>query len=171
MHLATARRMEGRVLEQVDQGLRQALRIRPNDDVRGDASDPELPLHEMKGLRRDVGHESIEPHGFGPQVFGMVHPCQHRHILDDPYHPAELVFDHGHRVSSFGRVGCLLHCVQVPETDRDRGPQLMGGLADESVLALERRLQPVEHPVEGGGQEADLVLALGLLDSLGQIPL
>ena len=40
----------------------------------------------------------------------------------------------------------------------ERGAQLMTGIVDEGSLALHGRLEPIEHPIQGLAQPANLVV-------------
>ena len=53
--------------------------------------------------------------------------------------------------------GLSEHDVDRRAHDRERGAQLVGGVGDEPLLALERGLEPAEHLVERLGQFAELV--------------
>ena len=50
----------------------------------------------------------------------------------------------------------------------ERGLELVAGVVEELALAHERRLEPVEHPVEGPGERGDVVVA-GLGQPAGQV--
>ena len=52
----------------------------------------------------------------------------------------------------------------------ERRLQLVAGVVEELALPHERRLQAVQHPVDGAGQRGDVVVA-GLGDPLGQVGL
>jgi hypothetical protein len=49
-----------------------------------------------------------------------------------------------------------------------RGLELVTGVVEELALCGERRLEPVEHVVDGSGQRRDVVVA-ALRDPAGQI--
>ena len=63
-------------------------------------------------------------------------------------------------------LGILIRChrerVEVALDDGDRGAQFMPGIGEKPALRGERGLQPVEHPVEGVREFADLTSATGV---------
>ena len=58
--------------------------------------------------------------------------------------------------------------LEVAAEHGERGLELVAGVVEELPLADERRLEPVEHPVEGPGQRGDVVVA-GLGQPPGQV--
>ena len=89
------------------------------------------------------------------EVLGLIHRG-----ADVGRHAAQLV----------GRaVGVVEHDVDGRAHDREWGAQLMGGVGDEPLLALEGSLEPVEHLVEGLGQLLEFVARPAQRDSRRQV--
>ena len=63
------------------------------------------------------------------------------------------------------------HDVDRRAHDRERGAQLVRGVGDEPLLALERGLEPAEHLVERLGQFAELVAGAAQRDPRRQVVL
>ena len=77
-----------------------------------------------------------------------------------------------HAAQVGGRAGGVVqHDVDGRAHDRERGAQLMGGVGDEALLALERGLEPVEHLVEGLGQFVEFVAGAAQRDPRRQVVL
>jgi hypothetical protein len=126
-------------------------------------------------LRSDVGPgqaelELLEPADeldlAGPDEVVHVGPRDRHQVLDQPPHAVELVLDDGDGLAD--GVGVVpvegLEHLEVAARDRDGGPQLVADAGHERVLRGGGRVEPVEHGVELGGEQADLVVGVGDLD-------
>ena len=68
-----------------------------------------------------------------------------------------------------GVVARILAChLEKRLRDRQRGAQLVGGIRCEPLLLGDERLEPREHGVEGIGELAELVVAAGKPDPVGE---
>jgi hypothetical protein len=115
----------------------------------------------------------------------LVHAGEQEQVLDEQAHPAALALDPLHQppdvvVTAHGALP-----VQLGEAaDRgERGAQLVAGVGDEPphpvlratrlglgrLLGAEGALDPGEHPVQRGGQSADLGAVVALGHPLGQV--
>ncbi len=137
------------------------------------------------------GHREPHPGEFGRALDPAGHPGQHlaeihgtrvlhrpvaagehQQPLDQPFlagvHLQELSTQVAHPL-----VGVrVAHGVLDQGTvDRQRGPQLVGGVRDEPALTVEGAVEPLQHVVEGVGQFPDLVAGPGQRHALVQAPL
>jgi hypothetical protein len=95
---------------------------------------------------------------------------QRQQIVHEPVHPRDLA-QQGRRLR--GQLVALLTTphqrLDAPAQDCEGAAQLVRGVGDEFALTAEARLEPVEHAVEGVGQDPNLVGA-GVVDPVREVP-
>ena len=126
------------------------------------------------GVAREWGEVDRRVRGVGD----LVEPRERQQILDQHAHARGLVLDPSHRLLDVLVGARGAHPVQLGvAADRgQRRAQLVRGVGNElaqPVLAraalLERVLEPVEHPIKGSADAADLGAFVGHVDAVGEI--
>ena len=107
--------------------------------------------------------------GCGAEEVGPVALGEQDQVADQPRHPVDLVEQQRPGLGHLGRV-VGVEQLEVAAQHGQRRLQLVAGVVEELALADERRLQPVEHAVEGAGQRGDVVVA-GLGQPAGEVGL
>ncbi len=103
--------------------------------------------------------EVVEVDRLTCQGYMLVGARQQQQILDEALHP--LLFGQ-HHLAEFGcghPVGMGERHLGVLANGRDRRTQFVRRVGYEAALAVSRTLQPLQHPIHGGGEPADLVIA------------
>jgi hypothetical protein len=149
-------RMPGGVVDQVAHHLAERQLVAEHPSV-GDLRGVD---HEAVARPGRLGSDQVVEIDLAPPLSqgALVGPGQQEHLVDQALHPdrllehdlGELSVGHGLRVGP-GYLGGLAEA-------GERRPQLVGGVGHEALLSVPRRLEPRQHRVHRGGQQADLVL-------------
>ena len=154
LHAVADLRVGDRVAHKVAQYLCEPVGVGVERAV--DGVQAEVALAEKRQVAAEVLEEVGElDRAWLDELAGLgTGECEH--VGDEP---VELVEAVQQRHGAF--VAARLVALAVEQLDlgakyRERGPELVGGVGDEVALALERALEPVEHMVEGVGQQSHL---------------
>ncbi len=110
-------------------------------------------------LRDLVAGQLVEPELVLQLLLGRgARRC--RQVLDQRGHPLHGTPGGGDGGRAIGGVDVrpVEHRVDVRQDDRERRPQLVGGVVDELPLPSERLVEPAEHLVDRPAQRPDLVV-------------
>ena len=131
------------------------------------SSSVHLPVAEAAGLGEHVDGEAGEVDGPRADEVGPVALGEQDQVADQAGHPVDLV------EQQLAGLGDLLGAADVEQLevaaqDGQRRLELVAGVVEELPLPDERRLEPVEHPVDGPGERGDVVVA-GDREPAGQV--
>ena len=162
LHAARRHVVPHRVLDEVPGHAFEEHRVAHRRRRCAVLADPQPPAHGLGPRRGQGGHDHVRQihraDGGGVDGRGHLAAGQQEQPGDQLVRPPGGLPDHLAHPPELGdvRVGVGEGHVDLGPQHRQRRAQLVAGVGDEAALRVERRLQPVEHGVETGGQVGHL---------------
>ena len=159
-----ARAVAQRVVEQVAERLFEPQLVAAHPQARR-RPPPRSSRPRSRGAGRSARAPSLEQLGdldlLAPQrELAAIEARDHQQVLREPHQPLRLLRGgRERRAQLLGRASAPQRQLQLGLEDAERRAQLVARVGDEAPLAHERRLEAVEHLVQGLAQARDLVAA------------
>ena len=100
---------------------------------------------------------------------GVLGRDQEQQVVDQRLHLADVTQQVAVQGRVVQRVGLRHRQLQLDPLGGQGAAQVVGHVGDEPALPLGGPVEPVEHPVHGRGQPADLVVAAGRVDPTTEV--
>ncbi len=171
LHRRALGRDPQRVLDEVAERPDEGGGVAVHDHRIGHRPEAHRCLGEPGAELLDGGADHVTEIGLDQGGRPRFQPGGREQPVDHPGHPLRRPADDlaGLTPRLSVRIGVVEGHVEVGPDDRERGPEVVGGLGEEAPLRLERPVEPVEHGIEGAGHPRELVVRPVEPDAAGQV--